>query len=136
MGFQLTSRRPVGWVIQAVRRTPHMIAILVAVVGLVAAPAGLRGQVASDSGPSSGFYNPKGLDQQHRHILIRQINIARQREMVSDAEKLVQLAGELDSEVRAAGNSPLSVAQLDKIARIQKLAHSVKDKMQFAVLPY
>ena len=85
---------------------------------------------------SSGFYHPRGLDQQHRHILLRQVNEARQKEMVSDAEKLVQMAGALDAEVRAAGDNPLSAAQLDKIARIQKLAHSVKEKMQFAVEPY
>jgi len=136
VGFQLTQRRSGSWVIEAVRRIPPMLAILVVAIAMVTAPAGLRSQDERDTGPSSGFYNPHGLDHQHRHVLIRQVNIARQKEMVSDAEKLVQLAGELDAEVRAGGDSPLSATQLNKIAMIQKLAHSVKDKMQFAVLPY
>jgi hypothetical protein len=113
-----------------------MLAILVVAAGMVTVPDGLSGQDERDSVLSSGFYNPRGLDQQHRHILLLRLNAARQKEMVSDAEKLVQLAGELDAEVRAAANSPISAEQLTKIGRIQKLAHSVKDKMQFAVLPY
>jgi hypothetical protein len=113
-----------------------MLALLFAVVAILTLPTGLQGQDGGVTGPSSDFYNPNGLDRQHRHILRRQVNNARQKEMVSDAEKLVQLAGELDAEVRAAGDSPLSPEQLSKIDRIQKLAHSVKDKMQFAVMPY
>lgn len=136
VGNQLMQGRPGRWVIRVLRRTPFLFAFLIVVFGLLTMPEGLRGQDGRDSGPSSGFYNPNGLDHQHRHILIRQVNIARQKEMVSDAEKLVQLAGELDAEVRAAGDSPLSAEQLSKIDRIQKLAHSVKDKMQFAALPY
>jgi hypothetical protein len=135
VGLQLTTRRPGGWISQTVRRTPFALTILLA-GALAATPPAVGGQDVSDRGGPSGVSQPRGLDQQHRRILLRRINIARQKEMVSDAEKLVQLAGELDAEVRAAGNSPLSATQLDKIARIQKLAHSVKDKMQFAVLPY
>ncbi len=136
MGFQSAQERRGRWVIQGVRRFSLAIAMILASGGLVTAPAVAGGQDGKENGMSSDFYHPRGLDQKHRHILLLQFNEARQREMVSDAEKLVQLAGELDAEVRAAGDSPLSAEQLSKIARIQKLAHSVKDKMQFAVLPY
>lgn len=136
MGFQSTQQRRGSWVIQAVRRFPPVLSILLAAGGLLTAPAMAGGQDSSEIGMSSDVYQPRGLNQQHRHILLLQFNAARQKEMVSDAEKLVQLAGELNAEVRAAANSPLSAEQLSKIGRIQKLAHSVKDKMQFAVLPY
>jgi hypothetical protein len=64
---------------------------------------------------------------------IHQLNIARQKSMVSDAEKLLVLARELNAGVGAAGNV-LSAAQRMKMAAdIERLAHSVKEKMSYAV---
>ncbi len=65
---------------------------------------------------------------QHR---MHQLNLARQRSMVSDAEKLLALARQLDAGVGAAGNV-LSPAQRLKMASdIEKLAHNVKEKMSY-----
>jgi hypothetical protein len=136
VGFQATHRQRGTGLVQGTHRIPVLLSIFLAAGSLVIAPAPVRAQAPGDSGPSSNFYQPRGLDQQHRRILLLQFNAVRQKQMVSDAEKLLQLAGELDAEVRAAGDNPLSAGQLSKIASIQKLAHSVKDKMQFAVLPY
>jgi hypothetical protein len=136
LGFQPTRWRTGNWVFQAVRRTQPTLVMLIFAAGMATNPVGLHGQISIENGPSSGIDQSKGLDQMHRHILMRQVNIARQKDMVSHAVKLVQLANELDAEVRAAGESPLSATQLDKIGKIQKLAHSVKDKMQFAALPH
>jgi hypothetical protein len=57
------------------------------------------------------------------------LNIERQKEMVSDTNKLLSLARELNEEVAANGSAPMTLNQLRKIAQIEKLARSVKEKM-------
>ena len=49
--------------------------------------------------------------------------------MVSDTNKLLKLARELNDEVAAKNAAALTPDQLHKIAEIEKLAHSVKEKM-------
>lgn len=65
--------------------------------------------------------------------LLRALNADRQKSMVSDANKLLRLVNELNSEI--AHNNPdlLTPSQLRKMAEIEKLAHSVKDKMSTSV---
>ena len=65
--------------------------------------------------------------------LLRMLNAARQKSMVSDAAKLLKLARQLDAEVAAANGNSFTPEQLRKIARIEKLAHSVKDEMSRSV---
>jgi hypothetical protein len=57
------------------------------------------------------------------------LNVARQKEMISDADKLLKLARELNDEIAAKGAASLTDDQLRRIAEIEKLAHSVKEKM-------
>ncbi len=64
---------------------------------------------------------------------IRQLNAERQRELVSDTQKLLQLARELNAEVSDANAAAMTDAQLRKVAEIAKLARSVKEKMSFSV---
>jgi len=61
------------------------------------------------------------------------LNAARQSSMVSDAEKLLKLARELDAEIAASKSGSLTQAQLRKVARIEKLAHSVRVEMSTVV---
>jgi hypothetical protein len=53
--------------------------------------------------------------------------------LVSDTNKLVRLANELGSEISRDNPSELTPAQLHKVAEIEKLARSVKDKMSTSV---
>jgi hypothetical protein len=57
------------------------------------------------------------------------LNIERQKELVSDTNKLLKLAKELDYEVDAGGTGTLTPDQLRMAATIEKLARSVKEKM-------
>jgi hypothetical protein len=59
----------------------------------------------------------------------RGLNIERQKEMVSDTNKLLKLARELNTEISSSNSDSLTPAQLRKVAEIEKLAHSVKGKM-------
>lgn len=64
---------------------------------------------------------------------IAQLNAQRQKALVSDTEKLLRLAKELNEEIAQNNSQRLSSEQLRKVEEIGKLAHSVKDKMSFSV---
>jgi hypothetical protein len=64
---------------------------------------------------------------------MRALNAERQKSMVSDTNKLLKLVTELNAEVSNANSDMLSTDQLRKLAQIEKLAHSVKDKMSTSV---
>jgi hypothetical protein len=65
--------------------------------------------------------------------MLKMLNAARQKSMVSDADKLLKLARELDEEIAAAKPDSLTPSQLGRIARIEKLAHNVKVAMSTSV---
>ena len=62
---------------------------------------------------------------------IRALNAERQKALVSDAEKLLKLAKELNDELAQSTSGPMNAAQLHKVEEIGKLAKSVKEKMSF-----
>jgi hypothetical protein len=64
---------------------------------------------------------------------LRALNSARQKSMVSDTEKLLRLATELNAEMAGEKGATLTVAQMRKVAEIEKLARNVKDKMSTSV---
>lgn len=77
--------------------------------------------------------DPSDLDPITQERRLRALNIERQKEMISDANKLLKLAKELNDEVASAHAESLTQAQLHKIAEIEKLAHSVKERMTIGV---
>ncbi len=60
---------------------------------------------------------------------LRALNMERQKEMVSDTNKLLKLARELNAEVAANKSGALTPDQLRKIAEIEKLARNVRERM-------
>lgn len=67
------------------------------------------------------------------HRLLALLNAERQKSMVSDANKLLRLAQEVNADL-AREDSRLSPAQqAHKVAEIEKLARSVREKMSYAV---
>jgi hypothetical protein len=64
---------------------------------------------------------------------IKLLNTERQRSLVSDSEKLLKLARELNDEVAQSESETMSSQQLHKVEEIGKLAKSVKDKMSYSV---
>ena len=57
-------------------------------------------------------------------------NTDRQRKLVADTERLVALANELKSQVDKSNKDMLSLDVVRKADEIEKLAHSVKEKMK------
>jgi hypothetical protein len=73
-------------------------------------------------------YNP--MDSEKR---LHMINVERHRSLVADTGRLVALVTELNNEIAKSNTGDLSPAQLHKVEEIEKLAHSVKDKMVMSV---
>jgi hypothetical protein len=63
----------------------------------------------------------------------RALNDMRQKEIISDTNKLLKLANELDAEIRKADSDSLTPDQLHKLAIIEKLARNVKEHMSTPV---
>jgi Spy/CpxP family protein refolding chaperone len=66
---------------------------------------------------------------------LRALNADRQKSLVADTNKLLKLAAELNEEVSSAQSDSLTLEQLHNLAEIEKLAHSVKEKMSTSVRP-
>ena len=64
---------------------------------------------------------------------MRLLNAERQRSIVSETEKLLKLARELNDEVAESDSSSMTDQQMRKVEEIAKLAKSVKEKMSFSV---
>ena len=64
---------------------------------------------------------------------LRMLNAARQKQLVADTDKLLNLAKQLDAEIGSTNPDSLTPEQLRRIAEIEKLAHSVKEKMATSV---
>jgi hypothetical protein len=85
------------------------------------------------NGPDpGGMLNPRDARSIFQQRLLRRFNAERQRSMVSDADKLVKLAAELNAEVGGAGQNPLAPQELRKVQEIEKLARSVNRGMRYA----
>ena len=64
---------------------------------------------------------------------LRALNAERQKSLVADTNKLLRLAQELQNEIDRTSPDSLTPAQLHKVADIEKLAHSIKEKMSTSV---
>jgi hypothetical protein len=60
---------------------------------------------------------------------LRLLNAERHKSMVSDSEKLLKLARQLDAEIASNSTDELTPEELHKVGEIEKLARSVKAKM-------
>ena len=72
---------------------------------------------------------PLGTNSTFQTRRIRELNVERQKEMVADTDKLLKLTAELNTDIAQTHNTSFTPDQLRMLARIEKLAKSVKDKM-------
>jgi len=79
------------------------------------------------------FSNDDDYDPVMAERRMRALNTERQKQMVSDASKLLKLAKELNDEVAGTNSDSFTPDQLRKIAEIEKLARSVRERMSAAV---
>ncbi len=72
-------------------------------------------------------------DQQEKKRSFEAANAERRRQIGTDSAKLLKLALALKSEVDKTDKDTLSIGVIRKADEIEKLAHSVKEKMQLTV---
>lgn len=70
-----------------------------------------------------------GTDLLFEEKRLRAINAERQKAMVSDADKLLKLARQLDAEIASNPTGAMTEEEIHKAGEIEKLAKSVKEKM-------
>jgi hypothetical protein len=70
------------------------------------------------------------MQQQMAHDLAKKANEDRQKALKNDTDKLVKLAAELKDYVDKSNEDVLSLDVIKKADQIEKLAHSVKEKMK------
>jgi hypothetical protein len=97
-------------------------------------PSNNNGRFGQQLPDPSGQYGQESNSPEKRRI--QMLNAQRQKSLVSDAEKLLKLAKQLNDEVSENESSGLSSDQLHKVEEIGKLARSVKSKMSFTVGGY
>lgn len=106
----------------------------VAAFVLLAGPAGLApGQYTPNpriQAPTRpGFGDGPNLDPLSESKRMKALNADRHKSMVSDIEKLVKLARQLDAEIASNPTDSLTPQEVQKLVAIEKLAHNVKTKM-------
>jgi hypothetical protein len=94
------------------------------------------------SGPSTGHLGRQqqqapdsdmGMDGRIEARRIVQLNLLRQKSMVSDAEKLLRLAQELDNDAKGSASALSPADRMRKAAEIERLAKEVREKMTYTV---
>lgn len=86
------------------------------------------GEVPNASG--TGCHPPTADEVSRQKRLDKERNKQRYQDMKRDSERLLQLATELKKEVDSASAETLSLDVVKKADSIEKLAHSVKEKMK------
>jgi hypothetical protein len=77
----------------------------------------------------SGLGDRPNIDPLSETKRMKALNADRHKNMVSDTEKLVKLARQLDAEIASNPTDALTPEEVQKLAAIEKLAHNVKTKM-------
>ena len=123
------------------RRTPlcrPMRAVLHLAAGLSLAlcplTAGSQTEIttAPPGFPVTGHANPNADPALHRMTehMARERNVQRQKQIVADTDRLLNLARELDNAVSHSTKNTLSIDVVKKADEIEKLAKTIKQKMR------
>ena len=90
---------------------------------------------ASSSSPRSGLNNRSDdpMTQQANEKRIKELNVLRQKQITTDAAKLLLLATELKTNLDKGGEEASSFDMMHKAEQIEKLARSVRTRMTDAI---
>ena len=86
--------------------------------------------VPAAADPSSPPTEPDGSERRMARNMAKKANLERQAQLKTDTDKLFRLSQELKEYVDKSNENVLSLSVLRKAEEIEKLAHSVKDKMK------
>jgi hypothetical protein len=98
------------------------------VVGLAQNPPSPVPQLPNPAAPNTPSDNP-ARDRMEREMA-KKANQERQAQLKRDSDRLLKLATELKESVDKTNQNTLSIDVIKKAEEIEKLAHSVKEKMK------
>ncbi len=101
--------------------------------GQMTPPGTHSNQVPGTQQPKTGVFDPEESDPLSPHREQKQAdlrNVDRQKKLVADTDKLLALATDLKEQVDKSTKDTLSVDVIKKADEIEKLAHSVKERMK------
>jgi len=78
-------------------------------------------------------YLEDSMKRQNNQKEFEKLNVQRQKDMALETAKLLALANELKAEADRKSNSNLSMNAVREAEQIEKLAHSVREKMKATV---
>lgn len=81
--------------------------------------------------PSGRIDNPMRPGEEEKRL--EALNALRQKEMTADTAKLLALATELKAQMDKTDKDTLSIGVIRKAEQIEKLAHSVREKMKESI---
>jgi hypothetical protein len=131
-----SSLRLPGWLLpQAGRQALCLALLLVLPGGAQNGPGTTRPMLSQPIGQhvGGGLTDMGSNDPVDVEKRLRALNAERQKDLVSDTNKLLKLSNELNAEIARANPDSLTAGQIRKLNEIEKLAHSVKDKMSTSV---
>jgi hypothetical protein len=120
--------------LSALVRRPMTLAILAATLFCVCGVAGWA-QSGDDQSAPAPPGAPRNRDEdawtaQQKRDMAKKRNLQRQEDIKKDTDKLLSLATELKQDVDKTDENTLSVEVIKKAEEIEKLAHTVKEKMK------
>ncbi len=101
--------------------------------GQIQPATGQSNRVPGIQQPKTGALDPDEPDPMAPHREQKQAemrNVDRQKRLVADTDKLLELATDLKEQVGKSTKDTLSVDVIKKADEIEKLAHSVKERMK------
>jgi hypothetical protein len=96
-------------------------------------PTGSSSPPHAQPTPAPDLTGEGNRDEEERHATLemeKKANLQRQAALKKDTDKLLKLAEELKDSVDKSSSNVLSLEVVKKAEEIEKLAHSVKDKMR------
>jgi hypothetical protein len=115
--------------IKILRQVIWIVPILAIFAGAQSFPTSQEPGQVSPRGRNPFDQPPAGSDPLYEERRMSALNADRHKSLVSDAEKLLQLAKRLDAEIAANTTDGLTSKEVKEVAEIEKLARSVKEKM-------
>jgi hypothetical protein len=122
-----------------VRFKPFALAVLLLLIPRVSSVPSFSQSSAQSPNPSPRLNPNPGLnpdehdDEEHAKIekdMAKRANHERQAQLQRDTDNLLKLANELKQDVDKSNENTLSLEVVKKAEEIEKLAHSVKEKMK------
>ena len=116
------------------RRALWLMALVLGMLFGSAALAQSMGTQTPDASMPGGRQQQQDKDDpfaaQRKQDMIKKQNELRQQEIKKDTDKLLELANELKQYVDKTNENIISLDVIKKAEQIEKLAHTVKDKMK------